>query len=59
MKVRFKARDETGVTGEVLSFVVLDGTVFFDVVWYGRPGVHRIPASQVEVPCSSSLRELS
>lgn len=43
----------TDVTGEALCFREVDGEVYFDVVWYGRPGVQTIHHTEVET-CSSS-----
>jgi hypothetical protein len=35
--------------GEVIGFHAGEAGVFFRVIWYGRPGVHTVHHSELEV----------
>lgn len=39
-----------GTVGEAIGFQVIDGFVYFRVIWYGRPGIQLVDHRDVEVP---------
>lgn len=56
MQVRLKS---TSQLGEALSFKIIDGECWFNVMWYGIPGLTTARLTDIEAPlCTASSSSL-